>query len=427
MSILDILSRWIIRKYQPTIIGVTGSVGKTSTKDAIVTVLAAHGVRVRGSAKNYNNELGVPLTIIGASAQGASLLGWLRVCLRAKALLIFRDRSYPKVLVLEMAADHPGDIRYLTTMAPPTIGVVTAVSPAHVETLGSLERIAREKATLVAAVPRDGLVVLNGDDTAVAAMRERARGRIRTFGFREENDVSALEAQINARIIQEQTHVDGITFKCSHNGSAVPVSIPGAAGNQVAYAALAATAVGLEFGMNLIEIATALRSYVPPAGRLRVLDGIKRTMLLDDTYNASPRSAGVALDLLGALPRAPGASAIVVLGDMLELGTMTIEEHQRVGASVAAHAINILVTVGEYSRDIGQGARAAGMPEDRIFHFPTSEGAGRFIQDTLLKKSDIVLIKGSQGMRMERIVKELMAEPLRAPELLVRQEASWTA
>ncbi|MBI4262530.1 UDP-N-acetylmuramoyl-tripeptide--D-alanyl-D-alanine ligase [Candidatus Uhrbacteria bacterium] len=423
-SILSFFARRILAKYKPVVIGITGSVGKTSTKDAIVAVLRAGNIAVRGSSGNYNNEFGVPLTIIGALSGKRSLWGWIRVCARAKRLWFFRDRAYPKVLVLEMGADHSGDIRYLTALAQPTIAVVTAVSPAHVESLGSLDRIAREKSALVSAISRDGVAVLNGDDDAVRAMRDRAKGRVVTYGLGDGNDIRAVEIQLSAHVEDGQTKVDGITFKLTQNGSAVPVRIPGVAGLPAVSAALAAAAVGLEQGLHLVEIAFALASYIPPPGRMRVIDGIKYTTILDDTYNASPRATEAALATLADLPRGEQVAKWAVLGDMLELGTMAEGLHHDVGKRVADLRIDHLVTVGELSRDIDRGAREAGMAEERIFHFAYAAEAGRFVQSRM-KQGDILLIKGSQGVRMEKIVKELMAEPERAKELLVRQDASW--
>ncbi len=423
-SLLAFFARRILAKYKPVVIGITGSVGKTSTKDAIVTVLHAGNIPVRGSMGNYNNELGVPLTIIGASSGKRSLLGWSFVFCRAKRLIFFRDRSYPRVLVLEMGADHPGDIRYLTALAQPTIAVITAVAPAHVESLGSLERIAREKSALVSAIAKEGVVILNGDDDTVLAMRDRAKGRVVTYGLRESNDIRAVEMQLNAHVDDGQTKVDGISFKLTQNGSAVPVRIPGVAGGPAISAALAAAAVGLEQGLHLVEIASAIAHYVPPPGRMRVIDGVKFTTILDDTYNASPRAADAALATLAELPRGEGVAKWAVLGDMLELGNMAEALHYDIGKRVADIRIDYLVTVGELSRDFDRGAREGGMAEDHIFHFAHAAEAGRFVQSRM-KKGDILLIKGSQGVRLEKIVKELMADPLRASEFLVRQDASW--
>jgi UDP-N-acetylmuramoyl-tripeptide--D-alanyl-D-alanine ligase len=176
--------------------------------------------------------------------------------------------------------------------------------------------------------------------------------------------------------------------------------------------------------MNLVDVSKALANYQAPPGRMRILEGIKHTLILDDTYNSSPQSSLMALGSLKRIELFTGARRFAVLGDMLELGSYTAEGHREVGKFAVQAGVDELVVVGERSVDTMQAAKKAGMAEERIFHFDTSEQAGRFVQDRI-KQGDLILVKGSQGMRMEKVVKEIMAEPLRAEELLVRQGPEW--
>jgi UDP-N-acetylmuramoyl-tripeptide--D-alanyl-D-alanine ligase len=399
------------------VIGVTGSVGKTSTREAIRAVIATTR-RTRAAEKNYNNEIGLPATVLGVRPPGRSVFRWTWAMLCGSALALVRRASYPEVLVLEYGADHPGDIDVLTAIAPPSIAVVTAVGPAHTAFFGSVDRVIAEKRRLVTALSPDGVAVLNGDDANVEGMRERTHARVVTYGFREGVDVRGVEYQPT----MERDAPSGIAFKMMIGGSAVPVHLPGCLGRGHAAAALAAAAVGCATGMHLVEISHALEGYTPPPGRMRIIGGVRRTTLLDDSYNASPLAVAVALTALAGLPVA--GRRFAVLGDMLELGTLTEHEHVHMGELAANTGLAYLIAVGEASRHLAVAARSLGMPADRVIEFATAADAGRHVQD-LLQPGDVVLVKGSQGMRMERVVRELMAEPLRARELLCRQDDEW--
>lgn len=419
-KILYVIARAVLKKYKPEVIGITGSMGKTSTKEAVFAVLSSK-LRVRQNLKNYNNELGVPLSILGVESGRKSVFKWLGVILHGVRLILFRDAGYPQILVLEMGADHPGDIKYLTDLAPCKVGVVTGIGPAHLEFFESIEKIVKEKRIIVSHLNSDGFAVLNRDDEKVYEMREKTRAKVLTYGFDSAADVRAQEEGV----IGEGVDIRGINFKLSYAGAVVPIFIPGVLGKQHIYAALAGATVGIAYGMNLVEIAESLKNYKAPKGRMNLVPGIKRTLIIDDTYNASPIPTEVALEVLQAIKLpAEDDKKFAVLGDMLELGSFSEEGHKQVGRAAAGDGIDYLVTIGERSRDIARAALAAGMSEDRVSNFPTPEEAGIFVQNKM-KQGDIVLVKGSQGMRMEKVVKELMAEPLQACELLVRQDASW--
>jgi len=418
---LKLLARLILRRYRPTIIGITGSLGKTSAKEAIHQVLSGH-LSVRMSQKNYNNEIGLPLTVIGADSAGHSLWGWLAIFFRALLLILIKDKSYPRVLILEMGVDRPGDMAYLTAIAPPTVGLVTAVSYSHLEYFGTVANIKKEKQALIENTDSQGLSILNYDNEATRSMAAASRARVLTYGLQDGADLKAQDIAYN--FTKGNYELAGLNFKMNYRGSIVPVFMDHVLSETAIYAALAAGAVGIYFEMNLVDIARALRGFYLPKGRMNILAGIKHSFIIDDTYNSSPEAALAAVDILGRIKTDDNAAKYAVLGDMLEIGAYTEEGHRRLGEAVVKSGIRHLIAVGERSRDIIRGATAAGLADDFIFYFDRSEEAGQFLQNRI-KAGDVILVKGSQGMRMEKVVKEIMAEPERAGELLVRQGKEW--
>lgn len=413
---LTFFARLIIKKYKPIIIGITGSVGKTSSKEAIVTVLKDL-FPVRASQGNYNNELGVPLTIIGEKTGGRSLFRWLKVFLKAIFLLIFPLR-YPKVLILEMGADKPGDIDYLVKNFPPSIAVVTAVGPTHLEFFGTIQKVALEKSKIIQVLPKDGLAILNIDDEMVKQMKEKTKARVVTLGFSEEADVQALELRehLESKFLKNE-FLGGTNFKIKYQGDIVPIFLPNLLGKQAAYAALVGAAVGLNFNLNLIYISEQFRNFEPLPGRMHLIPGIKQTIIIDDSYNSSPKAALAALEVLKNIKPEISGRCIAVLGDMLELGAYTEEGHRQVGKA-AASVVDYLIGVGERAYFILDEAKKSGLSSEKTFFYHSSDEAGHFLQ-SLIKSGDVILIKGSRKMKMEKIVQEIMAEPLQASKLLV--------
>ena len=420
---LKILARLILKKYKPVVVGITGSIGKTSAKEAVFTVLHNH-FSVRMSLKNYNNEIGLPLTIIGIESAGRDLFAWLKVFTAARRLMLFKDKNYPKILFLEMGVDRPGDMDYLTAIAPVSVGLVTGVSYAHLEYFGSINNIKKEKQVLIEKIvnPTKGLAILNYDNELTREMADVSRTRIMTYGLKPGANLQAQDIVYN--LTKSNYELSGINFKLNYNGAIVPVLMPNVMSATALYAALAGAALGLYFEMNLVEIAQALHDFVLPPGRMHLLPGVKHTFLIDDTYNSSPEAALAAIEILSQMKIDEASKKYAVLGDMLEIGSYTEEGHRAVGAAVAKQGLNYLVAVGERARGFIHGAKEAGLDDNYLFHFDRPEEAGLFLQDRI-KAGDVLLIKGSQGARMEKIVKELMAEPERASELLVRQGQEW--
>lgn len=417
---LKIAAQAVLKKYHPRIVAITGSVGKTSAREAIACVLSTK-FRVRQNLKNYNNEIGLPLSILDAELPGRSFIGWLVLFLRAYMLCLWKDNDYPEILVLEIGADHPGDVSYLASIAPPDVAVVTSVGQAHLENFGTEDNLAKEKGMLVRKLNPKGFAILNYDDERVRKMEKNTKERIFTYGFDDKADVKALELVFSFGKTPGERELAGLGYKLKVEGSFVPVHLPKSIGRPAVYASLAAASVGLAYGLNLVEISEGLSSCKPIAGRMSLVHGMGNTSIIDDTYNASPQSMQAAIETVGSIEVAGKAKRWAVLGDMLELGGFTVTGHQEIGRAVAANDFDRLVAVGERSLLIMSGAIDAGFPRENIFHFTDSIEAGEFLK-AQIREGDLLVIKGSQGMRMERITKLLMAEPEKAPELLVRQD-----
>lgn len=422
-QILKVLSGMILRKYHPKVIGITGSVGKTSTKEAVYTVLTSK-FKARKNIKNYNNEIGLPLSIIGVESPGRNLFGWAGVFLKALKLVFSKQESYPEILILEMGVDRPGDMKYLTNFVKCDIGIVSAIGdiPVHIEFFGSAENVAKEKSVLVESLSKDGIALLNYDDKAVAGMKKNTQAKVITFGLKKGADVQGIEISFSDGQWTLENGALGTSFKVSCQGKIVPFRLFNVLGYQQVYAVLAATAVGAQLGMNLVEIAEAVKNYQAPPGRMKVIKGIKNTLILDDTYNAAPLSVKTALKILKEL-QAKGGRKIAVLGDMRELGDFSEAAHREVG-ELAAGSVSVLFAVGKQARFIAEQAIQKGMDKSSVLVYNDVSEAGIKLED-VMQENDLVLIKGSQGMRMEKIVEEVMAEPQRAKELLVRQDESW--
>jgi len=413
-------AKLILIKYKPDVIGITGSVGKTSAKEAIYTVLNKEK-RVRANKGNYNNEFGLPLTIIGAKSPGRNIFGWIMIGFKVLKMLIIRDKDYPEILILEMGIDRPGDMDYLNSIVKCKIGVATAIGSVHMEYFKNKSDLQKEKAKLIACVKKDGCSIINYDDEETRKMADLSQARIVNYGFLESADIVASELSF----ANEGTEiVQGIRFKVSYKNKDTFIYIPRALGKGMVYSALAGVAAGLSYGMDLNEIAKSLKEYKSPRGRLNIIAGIKNTTIIDDSYNCEPKSAILAIDTLSKINTQSSQKKILALGDMLELGADSEDKHREIGKLIADSNINKLYAIGEKARDIARGAKEAGMIEDDVFMFDYSSEAGAFIQKRI-KKGDYILVKGSQGARMEKIVLELMNDPLRAKELLVRQGKEW--
>lgn len=446
MSLQAVFTRWIgsaaraaMKREHPFTIAVTGTVGKSTARQMIGGLLQAErrSKEVRVPFKNFNNELGVPLTILDRNAPGRSVAGWLSVLAKAALVRLGLVRTTAKTMVLEMGADHAGDLAYLTSIATPDIAVVTAVTPSdpslapvHLANYPSIEALAEEKATLVRALRSGGTAVLNADDPRVFAMRHLTQEHVITFGETDAADVRILGAQVKMEEENGFQIPAGLNVVVTQYGHRYDLFFPGVFGHPIAYAA--AAAVGVASAMDLSQdFVRELPGYFRPMpGRTRIIPGIKRTTLLDDSYNSSPAAVLSALNDLAVLRLAPGQRRIACLGEMRELGPEAELLHRKIGFEAAKRGVDFLVCCGIFAAAMADGARAGGTSDERIKTFEDTPEAGLFLQN-MIQPGDVILAKASEGtittkgVRMERVIKELMAEPLRADELLVRQGSVW--
>jgi len=354
-------------RFEPLVVGVTGSIAKTSTKEQVAQVLAQRWTVLRNQA-NENNEIGLPLTLLR---------------------LVPTD----DVAVLEMGMYTPGDIAVLAELAQPRVGVVTAVRPTHLARAGSIDAIERGKRELVDALPVGGTAVLNADDERVARMADGRAGQLRVvrYGFEASADVSASNIESRGE--------EGMRFDLRLPGATVPARIP-ALGRHSVHNALAAAAVGDALGLDAATIVAGLaQPFSVPHRSTLVRAGDWR--ILDDSYNAAPDSMAAALDLLASLP----GRRVAVLGEMLELGDLSDEAHRTMGGH-AARTAQLLVTVGPFASLYAAGARAAGMGAAAIVETPNRAAALAQLERRL-RPGDIVLVKASRGAELDLLVDDL--------------------
>ncbi len=368
---LAAMARYDLDRYpELEVVGITGSLGKTTTKEVVAGVLVSKR-RVLKSEGNLNSEIGLPLTLLNGL------------------------RSQHQIAVLEMAMYQPGDVRLLARLARPRVGVVTAVLPVHLERVGSIERIQAAKQELVEELPPNGVAVLNADDPRVVQMAAATRARVVQYGV-------SPEADVRAEGIESQG-LKGVEFQLMHRGRSRHVHLPLLGAHSV-HAALAAAAVALEERFELSDVAEALHNITPTL-RLLIVDGINGSRIVDDSYNASPESVLAALNLLRELP---GRRKIAVLGDMLELGGEEEPGHRRVGNRAAA-VVNLLVTLGDRARIIADEARKAGLSSDQVVEAKTVDEIIELLSKRL-RPGDDVLVKGSRAMGLDAVARAIRSD-----------------
>ncbi len=354
------LARWHALRCDARRAAVTGSNGKTTTKELLRSALAAGGATI-ASEKSFNNDIGLPLTLLSIE-------------------------STTRFAALEMGTNHPGEIARLADLGRPEVGIVTNCSYSHVEFLRDLDGVVTEKGALVEALPAHGVAVLNADDPALLKLRTRTAARVVTFGIRRPADFRAVDIKFDFR---------RLVYKLRGQRVYVPLG-----GCHNVYNSLAALAAADALGVPLPDAIAALRRVEGPPMRLAPLrlDGIT---LLDDTYNANPGSVEAALRTLAATP-AKGRR-VVVLGDMLELGEQSAALHGKCGELLSLVPDALLVAVGSHAHDVVAGARRRGLAEERALTCADAKAAAVLLPP-LLQRGDVVLVKGSRGMAMERVV-----------------------
>jgi UDP-N-acetylmuramoyl-tripeptide--D-alanyl-D-alanine ligase len=432
-------ARAVIRRERLFVVAVTGSIGKSTAKQAIGAVLRSDlpEHRVRVTSKNYNNELGVPLTVFGKPAPGRNPLAWISLLCTAFAARIGFWRSGLRTLVLEMGADKPGDIAYLTSVAAPDVAVVTAIAsedstatPVHAANYPNIEALVEEKSQLVRALKTGGTAVLNADDARVFGMRHLTHEHVLTFGEADGSDVRIAKTSVRMEETPDGRKPTGLEILLECYQRTYELFIPGVYGRSIAYAVASGVAVGQAMDILEEQVTAMASAFTPMPGRTRIIEGIKRTTLFDDSYNASPSSTLSSLRDLAALQLAPGQRRAACIGEMRELGDTAQAMHRMVGAEAARLGLDLLVVCGIFAHAMAEGALANGMNPEAVKVIEDTPEAGLFLQDWI-KPGDVVLAKASEGtqktkgVRMERVIKELMADPMRAEQLLVRQGAVW--
>ncbi|MEI8174555.1 MAG: UDP-N-acetylmuramoyl-tripeptide--D-alanyl-D-alanine ligase [bacterium] len=416
--ILRIESQLVLLKYKPKIIAITGSVGKTSTKDAIYAVLSGIS-HVRKSEKSYNSEIGLPLTILGIPNGWNNPITWCKNIVKGLWLFVM-PHKYPKWLVLEVGVSHPGDMRRTASWLKTDVVIITAVgeTPAHIEFFNSRKNLIEEKSKLIKTLKQDGLLILNADDEDVLQMKTKTKSIVVTYGFKEGADVFGSQDSI---FYNDKGEPQGVIFRVDEGGDSLPVVIENVFGRNHMYASLASLALVFGLKFNIINAISALKNYNVPPGRMRLLQGINDSLIIDDTWNSSPFACQFALKTLKEVKNR--TRKIAVLGDMLELGKHTIEAHKNIG-KIAKENCDVLVIVGPRAKVIKEGAIEMGMNEENIFEFLDSYQTADFMK-TFVKNGDLTLVKGSQGVRMERVVEAILLDKDNKDKLLVRQDDEW--
>jgi UDP-N-acetylmuramoyl-tripeptide--D-alanyl-D-alanine ligase len=370
LTAVQALASWHRGRLNCPVVAITGSSGKTTTKDLVRSVLARK-FDVTATEGNRNNELGVPLTLLAAGPACG-------------------------VVVVEMAMRGTGQIAALCAIARPTVGIVTNVGQTHIELLGSEAAIAGAKGELVEAVPETGRVFLNGDDAWSRNLAERSVAAVTYYGMGDTVDVRAAD------LVVDEEGRPSFTLETAQGSVPVSVAIPG---RHNAYNGAAAAAVGLYLGLSFSEVAEGLEEARTSGMRMEVFESAGGVTVVNDAYNANPTSMRAALRTLADM--ATEGRRVAVLGDMMELGSLTELAHFRLGEYVASLGLGGLVTIGEQAVRIGEGAKAEGMPPDAVHNFPDAEAAVAAL-DTYLSSGDVVLVKASRSMGLERIVEGII-------------------
>jgi UDP-N-acetylmuramoyl-tripeptide--D-alanyl-D-alanine ligase len=396
----------VLKASEPTAVAVTGSVGKTTTREAIAHVLADCGRPIIQAKGNMNTEISVPLVICGLVDAPHRPWQWLSAYWRSRRFAAGPGLPPESILVLEFASEQEGDIAFLAERVPLDLAVFTLFSPSHLSM--DTKVVQREKSSLIKGLKPSGVIVANADDAAqVDLLADR---RAISYGYAKGATVRLAEVKTNA---------EGMTGTIVYRGVKYPFTTK-LIGRHQAMSVAAAFAAGVKLGRTPSQLIARLATLAGQPGRLRLIEGRKQRTIIDDSYNSSPAAAAAALDVLTGLRR-PGHRTVAIMGNMNSLGRGTVSAHLELGRQAARAKIDYLIAVGPNARRIVKGAREGGMAEQHLIEFETPERLMTRL-DNLLQTGDLILVKGSQnGMLLERVVKLLMAHPERAKEELVRQ------
>lgn len=410
LSALRGLTRRHLKRVQPRIIGVTGSAGKTTTKEIMAAILERRH-KIKKSDKNLNTEFGAVYSILGLRpARGLS--DWGRVLFRACIASLKTPEPYEK-LVLEMGVDKPGDMDEILKVFTPNIMVFLNVKNIHIDKyqFPNRQAIYDEKSKACYAVAPNDFVVVNIDDSFARQLVDKVPANVVSIGTSNDADLRASKVR---------TDRDGLHFNLEYEDKSIPVHVPGILGECHLSSILAGIAVGFLNGLPWKVIEHALKEFQLPPGRMNPLPGKNDSMIIDSSYNASEDTMLAALDVLSLF----SGRKIAALGTMNELGELTESSHRKVGKAAAEKA-DMLIAVGAHAKLYAEGAHTGGMSASMIHVFDNSQKAGEFLAGAL-ERNDTVLAKGSQNnVRMEHLVKACMKYPDEARKKLVRQEPYW--
>lgn len=410
--LLKAMAKHRLSNFKGKIIGITGSIGKSSVKEAVFAVLNTQ-FKIKKTKKNMNSDFGLLLTILDIESGFSSATKWSWFLVKGFFNCLTTDHS--EILLLEFGVDKPGDMDFLASVVKPDIVVFTGVSPVHMDEgqFGDLEAIFEEKKKLVKALKEHGVAVLNIDNDMLDSFA-KTRDAKHNITYGKDREANFWASQIKQSI-------DGLDFILHHDNKRYEVHA-NVIGNYQVFVLLPAVICGHLMGMPIENAVAAIAKYVLPPGRMSIIPAIKEATIIDSSYNASPEAVKEALHTLAAVGE--NRRKIAVLGSMNELGKHSKIMHEMIGELVPACA-DILVTVGTLAKDIAEKAKENGMNEKNVFSFKAPLEAAGFMAEKI-KKNDIILVKGSQNnVRLERFVKALMAHPEDAKELLVRQERVW--
>lgn len=415
--LLKLVCQAILLRHKPIVVAITGSVGKTTTKDVV-----AHGLKsvadIRKTEKNFNTDFGVPLAIIDAPNPQGKVSAWVEVILKGLTILI-KD-NYPKILVLEVGTRFPGDIPRLAKWLKPHVSLITHIPevPVHIEFFGTRQAIVDEKSMLAKYTRVGGTVVLNRDSEYVYEIAKNMTHPVATIGFHPESTYRAFDVQ---RVVTEDGQY-GMRFSVKIGDMAIPVFAPTFIAKHQIYGVLYAMATADILGYDVSAVAASMATLKPTVGRLNPLVGVGNTLLIDDSYNASPAAMEAAIETLASIDT-PGRH-IAVLGDMLDLGKMTKEVHESVGVFLQSQRLDYVYLVGQRMRYAYDTMIAAKYPKTKIIHCDNPIDVLPLLQKKI-QKGDTILIKGSQGMRMEKLIEELVEDKENIKHNLARQDAEW--
>lgn len=428
-SILRYFAKQLLKRYNPTLIGVVGNVGKTSMRMNMVSFLSQFSP-VGTNIDNYNTPIGIFLSFLGESSPKKNIFAWMSIVIKALSRAWFGDKDFPPIWVLELGVDAPGDMdEFIDDLFEFDVIVFGFIgsNPVHLSQFNSKKDLIHEDAKVLRNLKPEGLLIIDGDDPVLKSIY-RKREHVMTFGYGDV-DVKASDFKTSIEVIdtkeQWSTYYSSIvpkgSFKVEYRGSSIPFQVNYILGKHQVAAVLPSIALGIADGMNLIDISQKITSIQPIKGRLRCLEGIKDTLLIDDTYNAAPAAVEMALETLGAIS-IKGARKVAILGVMRELGDETKEIHTHIG-ELTAKVADMCIGVGEETKDILLAFHQHN-PKGTYHWFEDSEEAALHIVD-FITSDDIILVKGSQFSRMEKVSAELLSNKRYRAELLTRQSQEW--